>query len=254
MTNITSALPPNAQNDSAGEGPSSVPRRNPPNDSDEMIPDSQSGSNTLQDAQLPDPELQTLQQEERELEARVRAQAERAEHLRLRQIKRDAVKAKISDLKRQLEESEAQEKDLASTEASRHSSVARSNDATGNTPNNHPRQSIEQDIVMTGALNDDVDYILPPLPMKTLKLHMDQEKMIDYRSPDTYQGKTVKEWKNFCDGMEGLFRTRPWTYNRHSSRCNAAGSRLRGEPHDIWQTELRRFSPRQYPNTDRQIL
>ncbi|KAF4627116.1 hypothetical protein G7Y89_g11043 [Cudoniella acicularis] len=66
MTNITSALPPNAQNDSAGEGPSS--------------------------------------QEERELEARVRAQAERAEHLRLRQIKRDAVKAKISDLKRQLEE------------------------------------------------------------------------------------------------------------------------------------------------------
>jgi hypothetical protein len=87
------------------------------------------------------------------------------------------------------------------------------------------------------------DAIRPEPPFHILKNHLDREKLLKVRAPDVYRGKSLKEWRTFISSWEAVFRTQPWTYNRHSDRVNSAASSLRDEPHEAWEAAMKQTPP-----------
>lgn len=93
------------------------------------------------------------------------------------------------------------------------------------------------------SFESDLDTIRQEPPYNVLKMHLDREKLLKVRAPDLYRGKSLKEWRTFMSSWEAVFRTQPWTYNRHSSRVNSAASALRDEPHDAWEAAMKQSPP-----------
>jgi hypothetical protein len=90
---------------------------------------------------------------------------------------------------------------------------------------------------------DDSDLILPEPPYNILKTYLDREKSLKVRASEPYRGSNLKEWRTFISHWEGVFRTQPWTYNRHSARVYSAASYMKDEPHDAWEAALKQNPP-----------
>ena len=91
---------------------------------------------------------------------------------------------------------------------------------------------------------DDFDDTIAPEPRRDeLKMELDREKSYKVRAPDVYRGKNLDEWRTFTSSWEQVFRTQPWTYNRHSARVNTAASTLRDNAHDTWEAARRQSPP-----------
>jgi len=93
------------------------------------------------------------------------------------------------------------------------------------------------------GFESDLDTIRQEPPYNVLKMMLDREKLLKVRTPDLYRGKSLKEWRTFVSSWEAVFRTQPWTYNRHSSRVNSAASALRDDPHDAWEAAMKQSPP-----------
>lgn len=129
--------------------------------------------------------------------------------------------------------------------------TSRGNSVRASTPSSTVLPSREgpgMDLDSTPSLDamgfeSDLDTIRPEPPYKLLKMSLDREKLLKVRTPDLYRGKSLKEWRTFVSSWEAVFRTQPWTYNRHSSRVNSAASALRDEPHDAWEAAMKQSPP-----------
>ncbi len=93
------------------------------------------------------------------------------------------------------------------------------------------------------GFESDLDTIRPEPQYNVLKTYLDREKLLKVRAPDVYRGKSLKEWRTFMSSWEAVFRTQPWTYNRHSARVNSAASALRDDPHDAWEAAMKQNPP-----------
>lgn len=87
------------------------------------------------------------------------------------------------------------------------------------------------------------DILFPEPPYNELKMHLDREKTLKVRPSDPYRGKDLREHRSFVSHWEGIFRTQPWTYNRHSARVYSAASYMKDEPHDAWEAALKQNPP-----------
>jgi hypothetical protein len=90
--------------------------------------------------------------------------------------------------------------------------------------------------------DEEQDTIREEPSYDVFKRSLDREKILKVKLPEAYTGKNIKEWKSFTTGWEAVFRAQPWTYNTHSSRVNAAATTLRGNPHDLWEANLKNGS------------
>jgi hypothetical protein len=90
---------------------------------------------------------------------------------------------------------------------------------------------------------EDPDLVSIKPPYSVLRVHLDREKLLKVRMPNVYRGKNLKEWRAFTSQWEAVFRTQPWTYNRHSARVYTAASTLREEPHKAWDAAIKQRPP-----------
>jgi len=75
---------------------------------------------------------------------------------------------------------------------------------------------------------------------KILERELARERNLPTSTPKPYKGESVDKYEAFVQEWKRVFRTKPWSYNRHSDRINAAAQGLAGELINLWDDQVER--------------
>ena len=105
-------------------------------------------------------------------------------------------------------------------------------------PLNSENTGLEQESSFIPGLIDINNFdntIIPEPWYNKLKMELDRKKSYKVRAPNIYRGKNLDKWRTITSLWEQVFRTQPWTYNRHSARVNITVSILQDNAYNIWE-------------------
>lgn len=93
------------------------------------------------------------------------------------------------------------------------------------------------------VLNDDPDLIHYMKSRKDFKMETDLESKLRVSFPPEFKGKDLAEYHDWVSKFEQVFRTKKWTYSKHSIRINAAACYLGAAALKRWEANLKSDKP-----------